>query len=189
MAIGSMAALSLGLVAAPLHVQARPSSSGSVGAPAVASAVDDEVQLNEIQVVGSHNSYHLIPSQAEVDLRRSFIGDAEDALQYRHVPLPEQFGSQKVRQIELDVFLDPAGGKYANPLLRLAAGVGPYDAAMNEPGIKVLHVQDVDYETTFRSPSWWSSRTARCRSAGSRSWCRIRGTPRPWTPSTPRSAT
>jgi len=151
MAIGLAAALAVGLVAAPMHVQARPASSARTDGRAVGRAVDDDVHLNEVQVVGSHNSYHLIPSQAEVDLRRSFIGDADDALQYRHVALPEQFQSQKVRQIELDVFLDPAGGKYANPLLRLAAGTGPYDPAMNEPGIKVLHVQDVDYESTCLS--------------------------------------
>jgi len=50
--------------------------------------------------------------------------------------------------VEIDIYLDSAGGKYANPLLRSAAGVGPYDPKMNKPGIKVLHIQDVDYAST-----------------------------------------
>lgn len=115
---------------------------------AAPAAVDDDVHLNEIQVVGSHNSYHEVPPPEETAIRRDVLGDADDLLQYRHEPLPVQFQSQKVRQIELDIFLDTAGGTYANPLLRAVAGGGPYDPVMNQPGIKVMHVQDVDYHTT-----------------------------------------
>ncbi len=139
--IGAGAALVLtaGLASAPLLA--------SAALPKV-QAPDDDVHLNEIQTVGSHNSYHLLPSAPEVKLRNSFLGDADHGLEYRHAPLPVQFQSQKVRQVELDVFLDAAGGKYANPLLRSAAGVGAYDPVMSQPGIKVLHVQDVDYAST-----------------------------------------
>lgn len=110
--------------------------------------VDEDVRINQIQVIGSHNSYKRMVAPAEEELRRSFIGDGADLMQYQHEPLPVQFSSQKVRQIELDVFLDSAGGLYANPLLRSAAGLGPYDPAMEEPGIKALHIQDVDYASS-----------------------------------------
>lgn len=119
-----------------------------VGGGPVDAASIEELRLNQVQVVGSHNSYHLAASEAETALRRQVIGDADDALQYTHAPLPDQFQDQKVRQIELDVFRDDDGGKYANPLLRAAAGEGPYDPVMDEPGTKVLHVQDADYRTT-----------------------------------------
>ena len=119
---------------------------GASGAPR--SGPDDSVRLNQIQVIGSHNSYHLMPSPAEDELRRSVIGAADDQLEYAHAPLPQQFGSQKVRQIELDVWVDSAGGLYSNPLLRNAAGLGPWDSAMSQPGIKVFHIQDVDYNAT-----------------------------------------
>ncbi len=123
-----------------------------VAVPSADAASVDELRINQIQVVGSHNSYHLAASPAESALRESFIGEeANNMLLYEHAPLPEQFQSQKVRQIELDVFRDDAGGKYATPLLRQAAGEGPYDPAMNEPGTKVLHVQDVDYRSTCLS--------------------------------------
>lgn len=113
-----------------------------------AGSVDDEVRINEVQVVGTHNSYKRFVSPPEEALLRSFIGDGVDLMQYQHEPLPVQFQSQKVRQIELDVFADGSGGLYADPLLRSAAGVGPYDPAMQAPGTKVLHIQDVDYGTT-----------------------------------------
>ena len=105
-------------------------------------------RLNQIQVVGSHNSYHELAPESERAVRRAVAGAAEDSLEYNHVPLPEQFADQKVRQIELDAFVDTNGGLYANPLLRGATGGGPYDPAMEQPGIKVLHIQDIDYHST-----------------------------------------
>ena len=135
-----VAALALGVV--PVLGQV------SGAAPNRSQAVDDAVHLNEIQVIGSHNSYHLVPPDAEVALRKSVIGAANDQMMYEHAPLPTQFQSEKVRQIELDVFRDDAGGKYYEPLIRGAAGLGPYDDAMKQPGIKVLHVQDVDYHSS-----------------------------------------
>jgi hypothetical protein len=128
-------------------IVAQPVGSAPDGAARV-TAVDDEVRINEVQVVGSHNSYKRMVSSAEEELRRSFLSDGADLMSYQHDPLGVQFQSQKVRQIELDVFLDTAGGLYANPLLRSAAGLGPYDPAMSQPGIKALHIQDVDYATT-----------------------------------------
>lgn len=132
------------VVAAPASFAAG----GSSRAASSAGVVVDDVRINEIQVVGSHNSYKRMVSPAEEALRRSVIGAAADQMAYQHEPLGVQFQNQKVRQIELDVFADSQGGKYANPLLRSSAGVGPYDPAMNQPGIKVLHIQDVDYGST-----------------------------------------
>src|SRR4051794_7093630 len=126
-------------------VSSRPTTATQAAAVA---GVDDDVHLNEIQVVGSHNSYKKMVSDKEEALRRSLISTAADLMQYQHEPLGTQFQSRKVRQVEIDIYLDSAGGKYSNPLLRSAAGVGPYDPKMNEPGIKVLHIQDVDYAST-----------------------------------------
>ena len=107
------------------------------------------VHLNEIQVLGSHNSYHIRPLeplwQALLDLLPIFY-----QLDYTHIPLDEQFSTQGVRQIELDVWADPAGGLYANrPVMSLfdlptASGV----PALDQPGIKVLHIADIDFQST-----------------------------------------
>jgi len=139
------AALAAAAVVIGSPVSSRPTAPAS---SAAVTGVDDDVHLNEIQVVGSHNSYKKMVSDKEEALRRQFINGAADLMQYQHEPLGTQFQSRKVRQIELDVYLDQSGGLYSNPLLRSAAGVGPYDPKMNEPGIKVLHIQDVDYAST-----------------------------------------
>lgn len=136
---GLLAAVLIGITGAPS------------AAPPLGPAIDETVHLNEVQVVGSHNSYHVEASNAESDLRRSVIGDEENGLQYNHAPLEEQFSDQRVRQIELDVFRDDAGGKYSTPLIRAATGGGDYDPAMDRPGTKVLHAQDVDYRSTCLS--------------------------------------
>jgi hypothetical protein len=119
-----------------------------VVAPPAGADIDDEVRINEVQVVGSHNSYKRWLAPAEERVLRSFIGDGVNLMQYQHEPLDVQFQSQKVRQIELDVFADGSGGLYADPLLRSVAGVGPYAPAMQAPGTKVLHIQDVDYRSS-----------------------------------------
>lgn len=117
------------------------------------------LRLNQIQVIGTHNSYHQAPPAA---LRR-WIGlagrAAGDAFDYSHRPLGEQFSRLGMRQIELDVFADPQGGHYKSPafyrVLRgnksaaeAEATAGPDPNAggcLEAPGLKVLHVQDVDY--------------------------------------------
>ncbi|MCB0971157.1 MAG: hypothetical protein KDA97_06520, partial [Acidimicrobiales bacterium] len=53
---------------------------------------------------------------------------------------------QRVRQVELDVFGDAEGGRFATPALR-DPDAGPVPG-MEAPGIKVLHEQDVDYHST-----------------------------------------
>ena len=106
--------------------------------------------MNQVQYLGSHNSYHIRPKQDQFELLLAFIPDEAPGLDYSHVPLQQQFDTQGIRQIELDVFDDPQGGLYANHPVRTlfgedaASGIPELDA----PGLKVLHVQDIDYETT-----------------------------------------
>jgi hypothetical protein len=116
-----------------------------------AAAPAHAVRLNEIQVVGTHNSYHLEPSPAEKAIRASAGAIDETTLEYAFAPLDWQLDREDVRQVELDLWADPDGGLYAAPQLRALAQAGPYDPAMTQPGIKVLHVQDYDYRTTCLS--------------------------------------
>jgi hypothetical protein len=91
----------LGLVAGPLV--AGPAGSQDAGASSTTtttdapqlSAMDDDVHLNQIQVIGSHNSYKQMVSPAEDALRRQFIGQADDLMTYQHRPLAEQFQSER----------------------------------------------------------------------------------------------
>jgi hypothetical protein len=124
-----------------------------------ASSSDAQVRINQIQVIGSHNSYHagLLPGV------RAYLAkvkpDSLRGLDYAHPPLDEQF-DDGIRQIELDVFADSKGGRYAHPAgpaAEAAAGVtvdpmenfsGASPDVMMKPGFKVMHVQDVDQHSS-----------------------------------------
>ncbi len=115
----------------------------------------DEPRLNQIQVIGTHNSYHIAPSPSILGVVAAASARQAEGLDYTHRPLAEQFSRLGIRQIELDVFADPTGGLFAEPYLRKlvkSRGKDPgpdpnADGRLREPGLKVLHVQDVDFLT------------------------------------------
>jgi hypothetical protein len=110
--------------------------------------LENRVRLNEVQVLGSHNSYHLEPEPTLLTALRGALGDEVDGFEYTHRPLADELDAG-VRQIELDAFLDdPAGGRYATPKLLPLLGLAPIDPRMSDPGIKVFHVQEVDFRST-----------------------------------------
>ncbi len=110
------------------------------------------VRMNEVQVLGTHNSYHIeLPPavmQPLFGLSSSF-----SELQYTHRPLPEQFETLGVRQIELDLYADPQGGLYANRGVLELLGVpsASNEPELDRPGFKVLHITDLDYLSTCLS--------------------------------------
>jgi hypothetical protein len=110
------------------------------------------VRMNEIQVIGTHNSYKRELSETEQATYDAIIatpGDYDEFLAYSHASIPNQFALQDVRGLELDLFGDPQGGLYAEPLVRKRLGLGPLpDAEWRQPGVKVLHIADLDYNTT-----------------------------------------
>ena len=110
------------------------------------------LRMNEIQVIGTHNSYHRELSKAERAAHDAVYGGApiyDGFLAYSHASLPNQLSRQGMRGLELDLYPDPAGGLYANPLLRQRLAAGPLmDPEWSRPGIKVLHTHDLDYNST-----------------------------------------
>ena len=107
------------------------------------------MKLNDIQVLGSHNSFKRQISPAVMAMLRRNNPKIAEALDYQHLPLTQQLDAG-LRQLEIDVFADPAGGRYADPsgerLARAAGEATGFDrAAMLKPGFKVFHVPDVDY--------------------------------------------
>jgi hypothetical protein len=111
--------------------------------------LDSTLRLDQIQVLGSHNSYHGRPyPQVLAALRNGGNAGLAATLDYAHAPLPRQF-ALGVRQIELDVWSDPRGGKYARPSFPIQVGVHiPDNPVMNAPGYKVIHQADVDTNST-----------------------------------------
>lgn len=142
----------------PLQRRLSPSLSAIVllaAASGVAQSPADPghaIRINQVQVIGTHNSYHagLLPGIAKM-LQKS-NPDAFKSLDYQHAGLAEQL-DHGIRQIELDIFADTQGGRYAHPAgQQVLAQAGlppdpdPYpDGVMLKPGFKVMHVQDLDY--------------------------------------------
>ncbi len=109
-----------------------------------------DVRLNQIQVIGTHNSYKIDLHGDVVDILESNRPGSTESIRYGHQSLTYQLEQAGVRKFELDVFADTVGGLFASP--QLANMVGDDDfinqSEMMLPGFKVLHVQDVDYRTT-----------------------------------------
>jgi hypothetical protein len=109
--------------------------------------------LNQIQVIGSHNSYKRAIQRELYELIEQQYAISLDSVDYAHIPLADQF-NLGLRNLELDVYHDPDGGRYADPpahrLLR-AHGIqpDPWDPEndASTPGFKVLHDADVDFAT------------------------------------------
>ena len=59
------------------------------------------VHMNQVQVIGTHNSYHVQPAPTALHIMRAFTREV-DAWNYSHPPLDEQL-NQGVRSFELDL--------------------------------------------------------------------------------------
>jgi hypothetical protein len=113
------------------------------------------LRLHQVQVLGSHNSYKLAIGPRLLEHYRGWRGEAALALDYWHPPLEAQL-DHGLRKLELDVFHDPEGGRYARPggltwapdEGELAVEVFDPERELERPGLKVLHVQDLDFRST-----------------------------------------
>lgn len=108
--------------------------------------------MNDVQIVGSHNSFKARIPAAVMAKIRAIEPKLADGLDYYHLPLAQQLDAG-IRQLELDIFADPQGGRYADPKgeawARAAGERTGFDrGAMLKPGFKVFHIPDVDYLST-----------------------------------------
>lgn len=143
------ALLAAALALAPGCDLERPSGAAGCTRRAV-----DALPMTALQVIGTHNSYKRAIAAAEMKALRAVSPRTADSLDYSHPPLTEQLDAG-ARQLELDLVRDPEGGRWARPLGLKMAGGGDYDAGpMGAPGLKVMHVPDIDYRSvcpTFRA--------------------------------------
>lgn len=121
----------------------------------VAPKLADTLPINHLQVIGSHNSYKQAIDPKLFAVLQKADSASMSRIDYEHQSLTEQL-ALGLGSLEIDVYADAKGGKYAHPRgLDLAPGQPPYDAAgvMKEPGFKVFHIQDIDFRShcpTFR---------------------------------------
>jgi hypothetical protein len=116
---------------------------------------DKSIKLNQIQVIGSHNSYNLGFAPSEAAYLKGVNPKAYASLEYSHKSLANQLDGG-VRQLEIDIYPDPQGSRFAHPaIINLTKEKGlpedPYfdpKHEMDKPGLKVIHVQDLNQRSS-----------------------------------------
>jgi len=93
-------------------------------------AEDAPLRLNDIQVLGSHNSYKLAMSAENFAALYANNPQVAASLEYTHEPLADQL-DRGIRKLELDVFYDPEGELFSG-------------RATSGSAFPVLHVQNLD---------------------------------------------
>ncbi|MBE0377162.1 Ca2+-dependent phosphoinositide-specific phospholipase C [Pseudoalteromonas prydzensis] len=121
--------------------------SGIVFLCAVSLPVKAAVKLNQLQVIGSHNSYKTGLDEQIVNKLDELQGGFADKVSYAHPTLSEQL-DLGLRQLEIDVLADNQGGRYSNPLAQTWTKNQLYSDVQKQqlakPGFKVLHIPDID---------------------------------------------
>lgn len=110
---------------------------------------DDDKPINQYQVIGSHNSYKKAIEPALFQLFKKMDSVSASKLDYEHIPLHQQL-DMGLRNLELDVYGDSLGGKYAHPKgLDWAKNQTAFDVTseMKKPGFKVFHVTELDFRS------------------------------------------
>lgn len=122
--------------------------------PAIALiTVKDDPTINQIQVIGSHNSYKQAIDPALFTVFNKTDSVSASKIDYEHISLPKQL-DMGLRNLEIDVYSDSTGGKYAQPKgLDWAKGQSAFDAMgeMKKPGFKVLHIPELDFRSSVRT--------------------------------------
>jgi len=115
----------------------------------------EPLRIDQLRLIGTHNSYRLAADEVAIGMIALADANEAKALEYSHRPLREQLETLSMRHFELDLYRDPQGGLFANPLAyevakRRGIEVPPLDPLkrLQAPGIKVLHSPDFDFRTT-----------------------------------------
>ncbi len=158
----------IGLFIVAIAVNFAPARAASAQTTATQ---DKVVHLNQIQVIGSHNSYNLGFAPSEEKYARNKNPKSYEGLEYHHASLTAQLDGG-VRQLEIDIVQDPKGGRFAHPRiveLTKEAGLPPdpdFDPnhEMDKPGFKVIHIPDLNqrsschlFTTCLREIRAWST--------------------------------
>lgn len=114
------------------------------------------LKINQIQVIASHNSYRVHTYQPIYDFVLALAAQLPPEYDptgwdYGHPSFEEQFNNYNVRGLEIDFYNDPNGGLFYNRqgLAYVGEPVESNEPDLLLPGLKVLHIPDVDYMTNY----------------------------------------
>jgi len=116
---------------------------------------DAFLRMNQIQLIGTHNSYHIAPHPVVLRVIRRFKPSEARYIAYTHPSLSDQLTRLNLRHFEIDIFNDKQGGAFAYPrgarLVKIRnwrAAHPEFDSdAMATPGFKVLEYPDFDFRS------------------------------------------
>jgi hypothetical protein len=146
------------LAQAGLFSSARPASVQAFNAPVARPCdehcnpkwMDANLRINDLQVVGTAESYKQRPDKALLGLIRMGGKKDAEALDFGQPSLSAQLDND-ARALSFDVAYDPQGGAYKSPTgasMAMDLLPGDYTKAMTTPGFKVMHVVDIDYQSS-----------------------------------------
>ncbi|WPU91422.1 phosphatidylinositol-specific phospholipase C1-like protein [Mucilaginibacter sabulilitoris] len=110
---------------------------------------NDNLPINKIQVIGSHNSYKEAIDPALFKAFQQQNPESAEKIDYEHIDLTDQL-NMGLLNLEIDVYADSKGGKYAHPKgLDWVKGQPSFDpeGEMKKPGFKVFHIVDLDFRS------------------------------------------
>ncbi|MCK0156514.1 phosphatidylinositol-specific phospholipase C1-like protein [Cellulophaga sp. F20128] len=120
---------------------------------AVSACSENQIALQDVQVIGSHNSYKIPIEPALFEYLKTVDSSRANALQYGHISVEAQL-DLGLRNLEFDVFHDPLGGRYSSPKgldIVKASGDKPLvfdkEQKLQTPGLKMFHIQDIDFRS------------------------------------------
>jgi hypothetical protein len=145
-AIGVLAAAEPALAACDL---AAPDAVHAGDAQCARPWLDANLRLNQLQFVGTADSYKLAPSSEMLSLISMGGKKDAEALNFGEPALAQQLDAG-ARALEFNIAYDPQGGLFKNPAGASMAGelLDPaYVTAMSQPGFKVIHVLDIDFRS------------------------------------------
>jgi hypothetical protein len=148
-ALGCGLALSAQAASQPV-CDLKASDASHAGSGCVRAWLDANLHLNQVQLVGTAESYKLAPTDAVLSLISMGGKKDAEALDFGEPPIAAQLDAG-AHALSFDVAYDPKGGLFKNPAAASMASdlLDPaYVSAMSAPGFKVLHVLDVDYNSS-----------------------------------------
>ena len=107
-----------------------------------------ELSLNDIQMIGSHNSYKQPLNPKIFVLIAKYDSGAAAKINYSHPTLTKQL-ELGLRHLEIDIVKDKFGGRFSYPkgetLTEQTIITSAERKQLDEPGLKVMHIPDLDF--------------------------------------------
>ena len=110
----------------------------------------EELSLNNLQIIGSHNSYKRALNPEILTLVAKTNAKKVAQINYSHPSLNKQL-QLGLRHFEIDIVKDPTGGRFSFPegerITQQTIITSKERELLGKPGFKVMHLPDIDFSS------------------------------------------